>query len=132
MTEGSSVQHSNLVNKILLNCIDSRTRLWKNHVGVGLPYSEVKKAFDYYHLQQALHHIPKIKYGVTGSADIMGLRSIIITPDMVGKIIGQIVYIECKTGNAVQSKQQKAFEKMVTTLGGFYKVVRDKWESFRW
>jgi hypothetical protein len=50
-----------------------------------------------------------IKYGLIGSADISG----IIFP-------GFRLEIEVKTGNAVQSPQQKNFQKMIEDLGGIY------------
>ena len=58
------------------------------------------------------------KYGLVGSADIMGI--------LLG---GKIICFECKTGNSVQSKEQKNFEAMIKRFGGLYLVVRAPQEA---
>lgn len=55
-----------------------------------------------------------ISFGLPGSSDLLG----IISPH------GKILCIEVKTGNARQSKQQKAFQNMVIKFGGIYVVAR--------
>jgi len=54
-----------------------------------------------------------ISFGLKGSSDIIG----IIKP-------GKFLAIEVKTGAAVQSKQQLAFAKMVTIMGGVYILAK--------
>ena len=55
------------------------------------------------------------RYGLVGSPDIIGILN-------NGKFVG----IECKTGNAKQSEQQKNFEKMCTKFNAIYFVAREK------
>jgi hypothetical protein len=62
-----------------------------------------------------------IKYGLVGSADILG----ILGP------FGRFLAIEIKTGNAKQSKQQHAFEKMIISRGGLYFVYRSTEEALK-
>ena len=54
------------------------------------------------------------KYGLKGSADIIAIQP------GTGIFCG----FEIKTGNAVQNKQQKAFEKAVIKRNGLYKIIR--------
>jgi hypothetical protein len=55
-----------------------------------------------------------VRYGTVGSADISGvIRG------------GTRLEVEVKTGRGVQSKNQLAFEKMITAMGGLYIVARD-------
>ena len=54
-----------------------------------------------------------IRFGLKGSSDIIGIYK------------GRFLAVEIKTGNAVQSDQQKKFQKMVCKLGGIYVVIRD-------
>jgi hypothetical protein len=90
--------HSDLVSEILLAYgADPRWRLWRNATGVARAYSGGQI----------------VRYGLVGSPDIIGILS-------GGVFIG----LECKTGNAVQSKEQKAFEKMILQMGGRYRVIR--------
>lgn len=54
-----------------------------------------------------------VRFGLVGSADIIGI--------LKG---GTFLAIEVKTGKARQSKQQLAFQKMITDFGGHYLVAR--------
>lgn len=91
-------EHSKLVNELLLMIGQEfpQIRCWKNATGVTKTENRV------------------IKFGLKGSADILG----IIGPS------GRFLAIECKTGQAVQSNFQKNFENMVKSLGGIYLVAR--------
>lgn len=90
--------HQALVADVLA-AIGSRPdiRVWPNSTGVG----------------RALTHEAIIRFGLKGSADIIGLTS-------DGRFIG----LECKTGGAVRSKPQIAFAAMIQRFGGRYAVVR--------
>ena len=52
-------------------------------------------------------------YGLKGSSDIIGILN-----------NGKFLAIEIKTGQAVQSKQQKFFAAMIQNMGGHYFVCR--------
>ena len=88
--------HSKLVNELLLMIGRDfpNIRCWKNATGVTKVKTRV------------------IKFGLKGSADILG----IIKPS------GKLLAIECKTGQAIQSKFQKNFENMILDFGGIYLV----------
>lgn len=58
-----------------------------------------------------------VDYGVKGMADISGLLR-------VRSGLGVRLEIEIKTGSARQEPDQKNFERMVKSLGGFYYVAR--------
>jgi len=58
------------------------------------------------------------KYGLVGSADIMGILD-----------GGRLLCIEIKSGSARQSKVQKNFGAMVTKFGGVYIVARSAEEA---
>lgn len=83
-------------------------RYWRNETGMALNMRT----------EEPFH------YGLKGSSDIIGMTTVEITPDMVGKKLGVFTGFEIKTGNAVQSQEQKNFETMVRDRGGFYYVVR--------
>lgn len=58
-----------------------------------------------------------IDFGLcVGSADLIGIHSVLITPEMVGTRIGQFLAIECKTATGRQTKEQRAFEKICSSL----------------
>jgi len=62
-----------------------------------------------------------IRFGVDGGGDISGI--------IIG---GYRIEMEIKTGKAVQNKNQKKFEKMITNFDGFYKVVRSSKQAVEW
>lgn len=66
-----------------------------------------------------------IKFGLEGSADIMGVQAVTITPDMIGQTIGRLVAIETKTKTGKQRKQQSNFQKAIEARGALYILARD-------
>ena len=65
-----------------------------------------------------------VRYGLCpGSSDLIGLRSVTITPDMVGQTLGVFVAIEVKDQGRL-TDQQRAFLAMVTQAGGLAGVAR--------
>ena len=69
----------------------------------------------------------KIRCGLCpGSADLIGWRSITITPDMVGNRVAQFVAIEVKTPAGRVSQPQVHFLDRVKSAGGHALVVRSE------
>jgi len=64
-----------------------------------------------------------------GSGDLIGLKSIIITPEMVGKKIAVFTSGEIKTDTGRVSKEQAAFINMVVNMGGIAFVARSEQEA---
>ena len=58
----------------------------------------------------------KIILAPKGTADILGLRAVTVTPEMVGKRIAQFVALEVKAGSE-PSPAQERFLETVTKLG---------------
>ena len=70
-----------------------------------------------------------IRYGLcNGSSDIIGLRSVEITQDMVGQKIGQFVALEVKTKTGKPTEAQENFLDQVNRAGGFGMIVRSAGE----
>jgi len=66
----------------------------------------------------------KIKYGLrVGSSDLIGWRSIEITPEMVGKWVAIFTAVEVKRKGCVASPTQKTFIRNVTDAGGIAGVA---------
>lgn len=82
-------------------------RLWRNNTGA---------------LKDATGRL--VRYGLCpGSSDLIGLRSVTITPDMVGQTLGVFVAIEVKDQGRL-TDQQRAFLTLVTQAGGLAGVAR--------
>ena len=63
-----------------------------------------------------------------GSSDLIGWKSVTITPNMVGQKIAIFTAFECKTGRLKTTEEQKRFIDAVNKFGGIAKVVRDERE----
>ena len=104
--KGSTEQHSDLVNQILISIgMLPFVRVWKNATGA---YQDDRGLW--------------VRYGLPGSADITGVLN-------HSSGVGLRLEIECKTGNAVQSKIQKNFQTMIINMGGLYLLARDAQSS---
>lgn len=88
--------HGELVRDILVALsLGSRCRVWQNNTGA----IQIESRF--------------IKFGLVGSADILGL--------VRG---GIFLAVEVKIGNDQQSPEQKNFERMIHRFGGIYILAR--------
>lgn len=66
-----------------------------------------------------------VRYGLcTGSADLIGWQSVVITPDMVGQRFARFVSIEVKTPTGRLSPEQETWQAAVQKAGGIAVVAR--------
>ena len=93
---GSTKEHEKLVCAVL-KAIGSRdeVRIWENKTGGAYRGGRL------------------ITYGLVGSADILGITN-----------AGQFLAIECKSGNAQLSREQRAFRDVIWRYGGIFIVAR--------
>ena len=97
-----------LQQRIRLQLGSSPVRLWRNNVGA---------------LRDERGRL--VTYGLCkGSSDLIGLRSLEITPDLVGQRLAQFVALEIKTARGVVSPEQRAFLQLVEQLGGLAAICR--------
>ena len=94
-------------NQIRLDLGRGPVRLWRNNTGA---------------LKDAAGRL--VRYGLCpGSSDIIGLRQVVVTPDMVGHTLAVFAAIEVKDRGRATPEQQ-AFIDAVATLGGMAGVAR--------
>lgn len=95
-------------------------RLWRNNVGV-LPDSRgVPVRYGLANDSAAVNRLVK-------SGDLIGIRPLLITQDMVGKVIGQFVSLECKHGDwrwdprkfDARERAQQTWRELVQGVGGY-------------
>ena len=93
-------------------------RVWRNNIGVlkdarGVP------------IRYGLANDSSVVNRSVKSGDLIGIRPVVITPEMVGKVIGQFVWIECKregwhyNANDAHEEAQARWAKIVNDLGGY-------------
>ena len=104
----SSPSEHEIQQRIRLACGRGRVRLWRNNTGALVD-------------QQGRF----VRFGLCkGSSDLIGLRSLEITPELVGQRIAQFVAMEIKTGSGTVSPEQRAFLLLVQQQGGLAGVCR--------
>lgn len=66
-----------------------------------------------------------VKYGLaTGSADLIGWRSVTITQEMVGKTVAVFLSVECKAPKGRLTDKQTAWMEAVNKAGGIAVVAK--------
>lgn len=66
-----------------------------------------------------------------GSSDIIGFRSVIVTPEMIGKPVAVFMAVEVKTGSGRATPEQVAFINMVNNNGGIGVIARSEDEALQ-
>ena len=111
-------------SEVRLNASKMGWRVWRNNVGVlkderGVPV-RYGLANDSTQVNKSLK-----------SGDLIGIRPLLITPDMVGTTIGQFVSIECKDRDWKPSLNDKrylaqaAWVQLVRSLGGYAVIINN-------
>lgn len=71
-----------------------------------------------------------VRFGLaTGSSDLIGLRKVTITPDMVGQEVGVFCAVEVKSPTGKPTAEQLRFIQCVRGFGGFAGVARSVEEA---
>jgi len=72
----------------------------------------------------------RVRYGLApGSSDLIGWRSVVITPEMVGQRVAVFVAVEVKTATGRATPQQLNFIQQVQQAGGIAGIVRSADEA---
>ena len=103
-----SMSEHEIQQRIRLACGRGPVRLWRNNSGALVD-------------QQGR----LVRFGLCkGSSDLIGLRSLEITPALVGQRIAQFVALEIKTARGDVRPEQRAFLQLVEQLGGLAAICR--------
>ena len=95
---------------IRLACSNGPVRLWRNNVG-RLPNPRTEQWVDY-------------GVGGKGAGDLLGWRTITITPEMVGQRVAVFTSIEVKSTTGRVRQEQQQWLDAVTAAGGIAGVAR--------
>lgn len=114
------MSETDIQREVMLALSTPSSRLWRNNVGQAWQGKIHRQTPDTITL---LYPRP-IKFGLAeGSSDLIGIRAMVITPDMVGRTIGVFTAIETKAKKA-PTDQQARFIGTIRGLGGLAGVAR--------
>ena len=112
-------EHS-IQSQILMACNHGPVRLFRNNC--GLAYAGVAQR------RPGGVWIPNaypIRYGLeNGSADLIGWRTVTVTPDMVGKKLAVFASVEVKDTKGRVRQDQQLWYEMVKLSGGLAVIAR--------
>ena len=107
MASSSPSEHE-IQQRIRLACGRGVVRLWRNNTGALVDQQD-----------------RFVRFGLCeGSSDLIGLRSLEITTELVGQRLAQFVALEVKAAQGVLSPEQRAFLRLVQQLGGVAAACR--------
>jgi len=115
------------IQATILAALGSRPdiRLFRNAVGHGYHGDARLKHEPDGSLTVVIRKARRVSYGLApGSCDLIGVRRVLITPDMVGQHIAQFLGIECKSASGRSTVEQKDFRAMLERFGGISILAR--------
>lgn len=117
--------------RILLACGKGDTRIFRNNVGTGwVGQAQVIRQPVTLQLRPGdavIRYARPLHAGLCpGSADLIGWRTITITPDMVGQRVAVFCSIEVKAPRGRVSPEQLAWEATVRRAGGLSGIARSE------
>lgn len=127
-------EETNISKKIQIEASKHGFYLMRNNRGMFYPVYVVKKLIDMIVRKDfavALAYSKNIhpyRAGLEadGSSDLIGMKFITITPEMIGKKLAIFTAIEVKTKTGTVSKEQSDFITMVRENGGISAVCNDE------
>jgi hypothetical protein len=126
---------TDLVRRIMLRLgIITGVRLFRNNTGqawIGKSIRFTKKQTVNVQVGDVLIQNARVLHAglCKGSSDLIGFRSVTVTPEMVGKPIAAFMAIEVKTASGRATDEQKAFIETVNRFGGLAFIAKSEAEA---
>ncbi len=121
---GTQASETNVQSRVRLEAARLNIRMWRNNVGALIDARGVPVRYGLANDSKAVNAVIK-------SADLIGIRPTLITPDHVGSILGQFVSRECKRSawryvpGDERDEAQLRWATLVNACGGDAKIVSD-------
>lgn len=112
--------------QIMLVASRTGATVFRNNTGNGVLGQVVKQSGGEFHILNGR----RVQFGLcVGSSDLIGWRSMVITPEMVGRTIAVFLALEVKTPTGKPTPEQENFIQAVRRAGGLAGVVRSTDEA---
>ena len=126
------MKETNIMRLIMVALSKRGFRMFRNNTGkayVGNQYIRIAKS--------GMHHVnegdmiiksPRLFHAglIKGSSDLIGWKTINVTPDMIGKKIAIFTAVEVKTPTGRASDEQLNFINQVKNNGGIATIMRSE------
>ena len=131
------MQTENNIQKLIMLAISKSVTIFRNNTGMGWAG---KVIFNAAHKGGAIYLKPS-RYVIIenprplhaglckGSSDLIGWKSIIVTPEMVGKRVAVFTALEVKTPTGKISPEQAHFLNVIKLNGGIANIVKNEKEA---
>lgn len=121
ISQSNGLSEGAVQNNIKLEAARNGWRLWRNNVGVLKDLRGVPVRYGLANDSKKLNE--KVKSG-----DLIGIKPLVITPEMVGSIVGQFMSIEVKKSNwkytgSPRERAQLKWQQIINGLGGYAKFA---------
>ena len=111
----------NIQTQIMIAASQTNATLFRNNVGNGVLGQVVKQDGGIFHIIKGR----RVQFGLCpGSSDLIGWRTVTVTPEMVGKQIAVFLALEVKTTTGKATAEQENFINAVRAAGGLAGIVR--------
>lgn len=122
------------MNRVLLLLSSTGRTVWRNNTAQGWAGKSIElRSGDVYKArggERVVFDAFPIKAGLCkGASDIIGLESVVVTPEMVGSKLAVFGAWEVKTGAGQLTPEQKTFLTFVRAAGGIAEVVRTEQDA---
>jgi hypothetical protein len=98
-------------------------RIFRNNVGMGY---QGKAEFFKNPIRVLITNFRMIKFGLlVGSGDYIGWKSVVVTPEMVGKKVAVFLSVEIKSEDGKRSEEQENWSAIVRYSGGIAVFIDD-------
>lgn len=127
---------NSFLNRILLACSRGPVRLFRHNVGMGwvgkLERPSRPVQVTVFPGDVVIRQARPLQAGLTpGGGDLIGWRTVKVTPDMVGDEVALFVSLEAKEGTGRLSAEQKTWRDQVQAAGGIAEEVRTVEDALR-
>ncbi len=115
------MSEKNIQSLVMMAASQSGATIFRNNVGQGVLGQIVKQDGGIFHIINGR----RVAYGLCpGSSDLIGWRTITVTPEMVGKRLALFLALEVKTPTGKATPEQINFINAVRKSGGLAGIVR--------
>ena len=119
-------KETNIQNAILRTFSRGKTRLFRNNTLQATAGKVIQRKGTTWVIEKAR----PVRTGLcVGSSDIIGFKSLEITPEHIGKTLAVFVAIEVKKPGGRLSQKQKTFLSIVKQFGGIAGVAKSESEA---